>query len=268
MRMWLLGALLLFALPVQAADRVLALAPHVCEMLYAIGAGANVAGVVDYCDFPAAVQRKPHVGNYRYINVEAALHLHPQVAVVLNREIPGVTRLEQMGVRIVISDPRSFEAIFHDLLMLGKLTGQQQQAEALVRQQRMRLWQTRQQAAHDVRVFYELWPDPLMTAGGKSFIHSLITLAGGHNVFGDIALESPHVNIEAVLRARPELIIIPLERRNLAERRRFWQHWLGTSVRFAVIDPDLLHRPGPRLIEGLEQLQQALLAGRILRMTE
>ncbi len=262
MRAWLLGILLLTAVPVQAADRVLALAPHVCEMLYAIDAGAAVAGVVDYCDFPAAVQRKPHVGNYRRINVEAALRLHPQVAVVLSRQIPGVTRLEHMGVRIVTSDPRSFEEIFHDLLMLGELTNHRRQAEALVQQQRMRLQQIRQQAADNVRVFYELWPDPLMTAGGKSFIHSLIELGGGHNVFGDIALESPHVNVEAVLRAEPELIIIPLERRRLTDRKRFWQHWLGPSVRFAAIDPDLLHRPGPRLIEGLEQLQQALLAVR------
>ena len=116
-------------------------------------------------------------------------------------------------------------------------------------------------AKQHVRVFYELWPDPLLTAGGLSFINALITEAGGSNVFATIPMDTPHVNVESVIRAKPQVIIIPLEKRKMVERRRFWRRWLHKdSVTFAAINPDILHRPGPRLIDGVEQLQRIFTA--------
>ena len=242
-------------------ERILALTPHACEMLYAIGAGSQTVGAVSYCDYPEAAKELPRIGSYQGIHVEAALRLHPDAAIVLNRTVKGVAQLEQMGVKIIVSNPADFEAVFQDMLRLGKLTGHEQKSTELVQQQRLRLQQVRLRPASHVRVFYELWHDPLMTAGGSSFISAMIVAAGGENVFADVKLETPHVNVESVLRARPEVIIIPLEKRNIEQRKAFWKHWLGQSgVRFAAINPDLLHRPGPRLIDGLELLQQALQA--------
>jgi len=251
---------MLSAAPLQ---RVLALTPHACEMLYAIGAEEQIVGGVSYCDYPAAALKLPRVGNYLGVNVEAALRLNPDAAIVLNRNVKGVSQLEQMGIKVIVSDPVDFEAVFQDMLRLGRLTGHEQQAAILVKEQRQRLKQIRQRPASHIRVFYELWHDPIITAGGPSFITAMITAAGGENIFADVDLETPHVNVESVIRARPEIIIIPLEKRNIEERRSFWQHWLGQSkVHFAAINPDLLHRPGPRLIEGLELLQQALIKAR------
>jgi len=256
------AVLCLLPLTLSAApfERMLALTPHACEMLYAIGAGQQLVGAVSYCDYPAEAKKLPRIGSYQGINVEAALRLNPDAAIVLNRNVKGVSQLEQMGMTIIVSNPVDFEAVFQDMLRLGRLTGHDQQAVDLVKGQRQRLHQIRQRPASHMRVFYELWHDPIITAGGPSFITAMIAAAGGENIFADVNLETPHVNVESVIRAKPEIIIIPLEKRNIEERRYFWQHWLGKAkVRFAAINPDLLHRPGPRLIEGLELLQQALI---------
>jgi len=242
-----------------SAQRFLALTPHACEMLYAIGAGEQVVGAVSYCDYPEQAKTLPQVGNYQRVNVEAALRLNPDVAVVMSRQVKGVQQLEQLGVTIIVSNPSNFSMIFDDLLKLGKLTNHEQEAQALVAQLRTRLQHVQQQKSTHMPVFYEIWHDPLITAGGVSFISDLITQAGGENVFSNINLDTPHVNVEAVIRAKPQLIVIPQENRDVSARQLFWQKWLGKDhVRFVTIDPDLLHRPGPRLLDGLELLQQAL----------
>ncbi|MDQ6952166.1 MAG: cobalamin-binding protein [Mariprofundaceae bacterium] len=238
-------------------ERILALAPHACEMLYAIGASSQMVGAVDYCDYPEAAQKLPRVGNYQGIHVEAALRLKPDAAVVMSRNVKGILQLEKMGVTIIVSNPKNFEGIFQDMLRLGQITGHEQEAKKLVSKQRIRLQHVRQHADAHIRVFYELWPDPLLTVGGLSFINALIDEAGGYNIFADIPMDSPRINVESVLRSKPELIIVPLEHRNIEERRIFWQKWLGyTHVQVLAINPDILHRPGPRLMDGLEALQK------------
>jgi len=247
------------ALHAKPFPRMIALAPHVCEMLYAIGAASSIVGAVSYCDYPAEAKKLPRVGSYQGVDVEAALRLQPDIAVVTGRNVKGVLQLEKLGVTIVVSNPTSFEGVFHDMLMLGRLTGHQQEAEAVVRQQRERLQRVRAKPASHRRLFYELWSDPLLTVGGVSFIDALIREAGGVNVFSRLNIDTPHVNVESVIRAKPEMIIIPDENRDITRRKAFWRKWLGNDhLSFAVINPDLLHRPGPRLIDGLERLQQLL----------
>jgi len=255
--------LYLLLLPASACaaqpHRILALTPHICEMLYAIGAQAQLVGDVDYCNYPAAAKKLPRIGSYNRINVEAALRLKPDIAVVMSRNVSGVGMLEKMGVRIIVSNPANFNDIFNDLLKLGVLTGHTDKAKAVVAKLRERLQKVRAMPRSGTTVFYEVWYDPLLTAGGPSFISSLIHEAGGRNVFAGLNVEIPRVNVEAVIRARPGLIVIPLDHRDFKARRAFWEHWLGKGkVRFAAINPDLLNRPGPRLIDGLELLQKAL----------
>jgi len=239
--------------------RILALTPHACEMLYAIGAGAQIVGAVSYCDYPKEAESIPRVGSYVRINSESALRLKPDVAIVREQNVVGIEALKKMGVKIIVSNPVSFEKIFDDIRLLGEITGHKTEAEALTQQLNDRLQRVRDKKRSESAVFYEVWHDPIITAGGPSFINDLIHEAGGRNVFADIQIETPHVNVESVVRAKPSLIVIPLEKRNIEERQLFWEKWLGQGgVRFVSIDPDLLHRPGPRLLDGLELLQQAL----------
>jgi len=107
-------------------------------------------------------------------------------------------------------------------------------------------------------VFYEVWTEPLLTAGKNTFIHDVLKRMGLKNVFGDIQLEAPRVNIESVIAAKPEMIIIPSENRDVKERTLFWQKWLGKDIRVITVNPDLVHRPGPRLLDGMEYLKGQL----------
>ncbi|MDQ7059533.1 MAG: cobalamin-binding protein [Ghiorsea sp.] len=242
---------------VFATERILALAPHACEILYAIGAGKEVVGAVSYCDYPEAAKTLPRVGAYNRINVEAALALKPTMAIVLDTQTPGIKQLEIMGVTIIQSYPKKVAGVLNDIRRIGLLTGHKKQALKLADNLQHRLDKL------DVKnsqtpVFYEIWADPLITAGQQTFIHDILKQMGLRNVFGDVPLEAPRVNIEAVIAAQPRVIIVPSEKRNVKKRTLFWRKWLGNDIQVIAVNPDLLHRPGPRLLDGMEYLNKAL----------
>jgi len=242
----------------HARERILALSPAACEMLFAIGAGNDVVGVADYCDFPEAVRKLPHVANSRQIFVEPALRTNPTLIVVADRYIEGLKALEGRGFRIVVTHPRHFSDIFADIRRLGIFTGHKKQAEHVAAALEKRLKTAQSKHSRRIPVFFEAWNDPLMTQGKKSFITEVIEAAGGHNVFSDVALETMRVNIEAVLRARPDVIVVPSTSGDIRKRQTFWHQWLK-NVRIITMNPDIISRPGPRLVHGVEVLQQKLL---------
>ncbi len=238
----------------QATERILALSPQACEMLAGIGALDEIVGVVEYCDYPEALRLRPQIGGYGKVRVEAALALRPTLAVVMDGEGRVARRLNRMGVRVVASNPRRLEAMFRELHRLGELTGHTQEALALVQRLRERLETLgRVKPAGSLSVFYEIWPQPLMTAGSGSLIHDVLTRIGLRNAFGDLPQEGVRVNVEAVIRAAPDIVIIA-DANRLPERRAFWRKWLGDGVKVVVVDADLLHRASPRLIDGMAML--------------
>lgn len=260
LRILILLGILLSASPAMAGERILALTPHVCEILFAIGAGEDVVGAVEYCDYPEAAKSIPRVGGYRQVYAEPALRAEPTLAIALEENLPGLSVLKQHGVRVLTSYPQSVEGMIAEVRRLGEITGHKLKADELADRLQLRLEVVRQhQKQHPpVGTFYEIWTDPLLTCGGVNFISALLEEVGLHNVFADVALDTPRISIESVVRARPELIVIPGEKRNIDERRTFWQHWLGPDIRIIEVDPDLMHRPGPRLLDGLEALQRAV----------
>ncbi len=253
--LWLCTLLCLSAWPAQAGERILALSPHACEILSAIGAEDEVVGIVEYCDYPESLARLPSVGGHNRIQVERAVALKPTLAVVMNDGTKAVKKLRKLGVRVVVSNPTNINDMLAEIERLGLLSGHARQAERLVERLEQRLdMLDAVKVKRRIPVFYEIWPDPLMTAGGSSLIHDVLSRAGLENVFGDLPMEGPRVNVEAVIRAAPEVIIIPTENRNISERKRFWKRWLGEDVTLISVHADLLHRPTPRLIDGLEEL--------------
>ena len=269
--LWVLLPGLCLASPAWAGERILALAPHACEILYAIGAGDDVVGAVSYCDYPQAAHALPRVGSYERINVEAALALKPTMAIVMDESNPGASKLRDMGVKVLASYPRRVDEVLSEIRRVGTETGHQKKADQLAESLQLRLNKLHVPQADagkaDVQqasVFYEIWAEPLLTAGKHSFIDDVLSRMGLRNVFGDVAQEAPRVNVEAVIAARPDVVVVPSENRDVAERQAFWQKWLGQDVRVIAVNPDLMHRPGPRLLDGMEDLQQQLSQGQTL----
>jgi len=249
----------LSAQPAFAAERILALTPHACEILYAIGAGDEVVGAGEYCDYPLAVRSLPRIANHRQVYVEAALRLKPSMAVGLRNNLPGMARLLADGVTLISTNPLTVQDMLNDMQRIGRLSGHEVEAQTAVQALRLRLQAMHQNQSNDhPRVYYEIWHDPLMAAGGSSLISSVLDELGLVNVFADVPLEGPRVSVESVLLARPDIIMLSSET-DIEARKAFWHKWFGKqSPRFVIADADLLHRPGPRLIEGMEALQAAL----------
>lgn len=242
-----------------AGERILALAPHVCEILYAIGAEADIVGAVDHCDYPDAANALPRVGGYHRINVEAAIALKPTLAFVLDEQAPGVSKLRELGVRVVSIYPQNVDEVLTGIRQVGALTGHREQADALADRLQARLDRLdRRVAGGDVPVFYEIWSEPLITAGKRTFIHDVLRRIGLRNVFGSVELEAPRVNVESVVAARPQVVVIPSEKRDVSERAAFWKRWLGEDIRVITVNHNLVHRPGPRLLDGMEYLVEQL----------
>lgn len=259
-RCLLLLLALLAALPAVAAERILALSPHACEILYAIGAGKDIVGAVDYCDWPPAAARIPRVGNYLGVNTEAALRLMPTLAITFDGSDPGLILLKRQGVRVMRSDPHSLDEILTDIMRIGRASGHTSGAAALVARLKKRIAAVKARSPKKkLPTFYEVWPKPLITPGRGSFITDVMERAGFHNIFAAVPGEAARVNLEGIIRARPSVVIVPGDKRDITVRRKYWRKWLGHDVQVIRVSHDLLSRPGPRIVDALDRLLAARL---------
>jgi iron complex transport system substrate-binding protein len=252
----------------RTVTRVVSLAPSLTEILFALGAGDLIMGVTDFCDYPPEAAAKPKVGTVLAPNPEAILALQPDLVLATtegNRQ-ETVLLLDRVGLPTFVVRPEGLEGIYASIRAVGRLLGRPARANALVEVMRSRVsWVVQQVRGRPrVRVLYVLWPDPLITAGRGSVIDALIGAAGGENVAGRIALRYPRLGLEEALRVDPEVILLagmgsrPLRPEAVAG----WEGWrvLGAvrAGRVRGLDGDLLHRPGPRIVEGLEAIARAL----------
>jgi iron complex transport system substrate-binding protein len=240
-------------LPDQAS-RIVSLAPHLTELLYAAGAGAHVVGAVDYSDFPPEARALPRVGSDAHINLEAVLALRPDLVVAWPNpgSVRAVNRLAELALPVFRSEPRELEDIATTLERLGVLAGTSGEAQRAAREFRARKAELEKRYAgrSKVRVFYQVWDRPLLTVNGDHVISKVIRLCGGENVFAAAPAIAPEVNREAVLRANPEVIITSAPG---AERPGWF-----FSRHFYVVPAELIQRHTPRLLEGAEQVCRVL----------
>lgn len=248
------------------AQRIVALAPHFVENLYAIGAGDRIVGVLGQPDFPAAARDLPSVGRFDSPSAESILALRPDLVLMwLSGNSPALLgQLERLGLVVFADEPRRLDAVAQSLLHLGQLTGQQPQAEALAegfRQRRDALAVLHAEKS-PVRVFYQIWHEPLQTLNGRHVVSDLIRLCGGVNVFADARVLAPRVSIEAVLAARPQAIVASGagvdEPPNLARWKQWPQLPAVAGGHLFSIRPDWMLRFTPRMLEGAALLCQQL----------
>ena len=244
------------------ARRIVTLAPHSAESLYAAGAGAYLVGTVDYSDYPPAARKVPRIGGYSRLDLEAIVALKPDLVIAWQsgNAAVQVDKLRALGLTIFITQPNLMADVAHQLEQLGQLAGTEKTANAAASafRQRQEALRTANAGKPKVRVFYQIWKNPLVTVGGPQIITDAIHLCGGENIFGQLARMAPTVSVEAVLEADPEIIIAT----GMGDARPEWLHdwdkWTRmTAVRrgnLFHINPDIMQRHTPRILDGAEQL--------------
>jgi len=260
------GAIVELASP---ARRIVTLAPHAAELVAAAGAASHLVGVMAATDMPASARALPVVGDANAIDVERILALEPALVVAWPWSSPAqVARLADRGIPVFTTAPRTIDAIASGIERLGALAGTAPEATRAARAYRARIASLEAAAAGrtPVRVFYQLSATPLYTIGAGHTITQAIALCGGENVFASLPVPAPVVNVEEVLAQRPELVVAGIEG---AVRPRWlddWRRWpelpAARDAGLAVVDADLLHRPGPRFADGVAQLCAAVARAR------
>ncbi|MFA7558043.1 MAG: cobalamin-binding protein [Hydrogenophaga sp.] len=247
------------------AARIVSLAPHVTELLFAAGAGEQVVGTVEFSDYPPVAVRIPRVGSYAALDIERILALRPDLVVGWQSgNGPVLERLRALGLTVYVTEPRRFEDVLRAIDNLGVLAGSTKTAREATAGLRTRLvaLQQRYAQAPAVSVFYQVWHQPLMTVGGSHLVTRIIETCGGRNVFAGVEALAPAVGVESVLAAAPEAIVASGMDEARPEWLDDWRRWPQLpAVRdghLFFIPPDLLQRPTPRLLDGAERLCVAL----------
>ena len=246
----------------KPAHRILSLAPHITEILYAAGAGASIVGTVQYSDYPEAARKIPTVGDAQGLDFERILALQPDLIVAWKSGTPvsAQEKLKALGFVVFLSEPRKVADIATNLEHLGQLAGTYKHAQKASREfleqfQELRLHYERKKK---LKVFYQIWDQPLMTINGEHLISKIINLCGGENVFTALTGLAPTVSLEAVLTADPEVIITGGTGREKADWLNFWRQWSELRAvkqnNLFIIDPEIIQRHSPRIILGARKL--------------
>lgn len=254
----------------QPAQRIVSLAPHITELLYAVGAGDALVGVSQYSDYPPEARALPRIGGGSGLDMEAIVALQPDLVIAWGSGNPRgqVSRLRQLGLTVFISEPRVMADIVSSLERIGQLTGQAQQASVAVRRfevQRERIAR-RFSGSVPVSVFYQIWDRPLMTVNGQHLLSDVGRLCGGINIFAELPALAPQIGIESVLERNPQVIIAVGEQADSSAVQAFWKHWPEVAAvrtgHVYTLPRALLVRHGPRILQGAAQLCRRLEAVR------
>lgn len=253
----------------QPAQRVVSLAPHVTELLFAAGGARKVVGVVDYSDYPPEARALPRVGSHRQIDLERLIALKPDLLVVWLHG--GAARqlepLRKLGIPVYVSEPHRLADIGETMRRLGRLLGTDAEAgrAADAFDSRLAGIAARYASRPPVKVFYQVWDRPLYTLNGSHTASDAIRLCGGENIFGSLPVTAPTVTVEAVLKENPEVIVSgnrPGQQNQDGAGLAAWKQYPSLLAarrgNLFAIDADQLVRPGPRILDGAAGLCERL----------
>ena len=247
------------------AKRVVSLAPANTEMAFAIGAGDKLVAGTSYDDYPAAAKKLPKVGGFSTPSIEKIVSFQPDLVLATGGIQASLrTKLENLGVKVFVIDPSTFDGVYTDLIDLGKLTGTSARATTVVTAMKQRAATIEQKVAGLAKpaVFVEIYSKPLMTAGTGTYIDNMVTLAGGTNI-GDAAGKGfPTYSEEVLFKDDPPVYIATTGSMQspgqIARRSGYNRLQAVKDGHVYVIDQNFLDRPGPRLIDGLQALAEAI----------
>lgn len=246
----------------QPAQRVITLTSHATELMFSIGAGAQIVGVVEYSDFPEAAKKIPQVGNYAGLNIEAIVALQPDLIVYWPEGNPtrDIERLRQLKMPLFASDPNTFVEIADDIKRFGQLTGHGERGRGIAQEFLKEVEKIKKDNENKktLRVFYQVWNQPLLSQNGDTFISRVINLCGGENIFADLLIKSPQISIEAVLTENPDIILVGATDGQRPEWLDGWQQYAYLNAvknkQLKTVDADVIHRPTLRLLDAAKQV--------------
>jgi iron complex transport system substrate-binding protein len=247
-------------------ERVISLAPNLTEVVFVVGAGDRLVGNTTYCDFPAQAKNITKVGDTLHPSLERIIALKPQVVLVsTSSQLEVFTQqLKDHNIAVFVTDPHDLDGVFRSIEQIGEIMGTKDQTATVVQQLRARLEAVEKavKPLQPVRVFYQLSAEPLYTAGHDSFVTDLLKRAGADSVTADVPGAWPKYSAESALAARPEAIILPtggsMGAGNATIAEALKRSPAVLNGRVYKINDDHLVRPGPRAIDGLEEVAMAL----------
>lgn len=249
----------------KPVKRIVALAPHLVEIAYAIGIGDKVVAAVSYSDYPEAAKQIPRVGNFATINVEAIARLQPDLILAWGSGNPAksLSKLEDLGFTVYRSEPKSLADIAALMKDVAKISGHSEGLDVAEEyQQKLDKLRQRYHAQSPVTVFYQVWNKPLQTLSDQSIVSDVIKLCGGRNIFADAAAVAPKVSVETVLRLDPEAIVASGTDASRPQWLDDWKAWPNLQAvekeQLYFVPPDLIQRHTPRLLQGAEILCKQL----------
>ena len=255
---------LLVRLP-SPAQRIVTLAPNLAELAHSAGAGRYLVGVARFSDYPESARHVTEVGDAARVELERIIALRPDLVLAWKSgNQPGdVDKLERLGLVVFVTEPVRLADIPRLIRAIGALAGTGAAAERAARsfEEDARLLRERYAQARKVRAFYEVWHRPLITVSGRHMISDIIALCGGLNVFAAAPGLAPTVSLEAVVAARPEAVLGGAKRGGAPELDRNWRETpVGALASLPVfyVDPDLIQRQAPRILEGARIVCAAL----------
>lgn len=260
----------------QPARRIISLTPHLTELLFAAGAGAQVVGTVEYSNYPPAAQRIARIGDSAQLDLERILALKPDLVVVwqsgnAQRQLDKLLRL---GIPVYYNEPRRLPDIARSIEQLGRLAGTEAVALPAAHAFVARAAELRRRYAGraPVSLFYQIWDHPLLTVNGEHLISDVIGMCGGRNPFAGLGPLTPEISIEAVLAADPEAIAGMGTGADQAGSLQAWKRWPRLQAvergNLFVIDSDLISRNTPRILDGARELCEHLVTVRARRKQE
>ena len=245
---------------------IIALAPHIVEMLYDVGAGNQIIGTTAFADYPEQAKKIPRIGNYVRLQLERVIELQPDLIIAWKSGNPSddLARLEQLGFKIIYSQPHTFSDIANEVRSFAKITGHTAQGKQVAKkfEHELAIIKSTYKNKTEITGFYELWSRPLTTVAKGSWPQQFLNICKVKNPFQQVITPYPQISIEQVLPASVQLIIQPLSV-NQKDREAFnWQDWpiIPAVANKQIIQPDAdaMHRMSLRSLTALKELCQAI----------
>ena len=248
----------------KSAQRIISMAPHVTELLFAAGGGARIVGTIAFSDYPEAAKSIPQIGSNRDVGMERVIALKPDLIVVWHHGSTErqIDQLRALNIPLFHSEPKNLDAIPDSVAKLGQLMGTDKvaQAEAAALRQQLGALRAKYAGRPVVRVFYQVWDKPLYTLNGTHIVSDAIRVCGGENIFASQKTTAPVVSIEAVLQEDPEAIFATGEKNYGGVN--MWRPYMTMKAvkqdNLFTLDGNLLNRAGPRLVAGTAALCEKL----------